>query len=76
MSLFYRIVSLWCVLGVLTKSLVVSGHSASTRMFECSCWDAHTHAPTRAPRIKRRIVFPSPRKKPQKKRSWDSDSSD
>ena len=76
MSLFYRIVSLWCVLGVFCGGLVVvDGHSRTTRTFECKCWDAHTHSPTPAPRVMRRIIFPSPKSR-RRVRPRDSSSSD
>lgn len=41
----------WCILG---RS--VEGHSVTTNVFECRCWDAHTHGPTPAPKY--RYIFP------------------
>jgi len=37
--------------GVLFLGLVVA-HGPTTRLLECSCWDAHTHGPTPSPRVR------------------------
>jgi len=66
---------LWCVLGLFWSG--VTGHGPTTRLLECSCWDAHTHGPTPMPRV--RYVFPPikslSKDKQDKKVNFYSDSS-
>lgn len=65
-------IGIW--LFVVACRLGVLGHGVSTRMFECQCWDQHTHSPSPMPRMIRYMLPPAQSHK-KKKKSEDNDKS-
>lgn len=52
--MLYRLVLALCVVTV------AYAHLATTKVFECQCWDLHTHAPTPPPRKYYLPLLPPP----------------